>query len=189
MVGNFAYPPTADAALHLVGDVLPAIRRRGCDPEVRLVGAAPSAAIRALAADPRVHVTGEVPAVEPWLDAADVVLVPLRVGGGVKVKVLEALARGRPVVTTPVGAQGLSAAAARGVIVAADAEGLAERTATLLRDPLARVAAADAARRAAATLPRWNDAAAALLACWAEAAGRGAASWRAAAGAPALIAS
>src|SRR5205085_4557180 len=100
---------------------------------------------------------------------ADVVLCPLRVGGGVKVKVLEALRAGKAIVSTPVGCQGLGAAR-RAVDVASTAEHFAAATAALLNDASARARAE--ARAAAAQLPTWDAAADALADCWERAARR-----------------
>lgn len=167
-VGNFAYAPNVDAVRHLVGDVLPAVRAAGHDPAVWLVGNAPGPEVTALAGDPAVTVTGGVPEVGPYLAAADLVVVPLRVGGGVKVKVLEALAAGRAVVTTPVGAQGLRPAVASGALaVGRDAAGLAAHVTALLEDPRRRRAMERAAARAVRRLPTWDDAADRLADAWA----------------------
>lgn len=164
-VGNFAYEPNVDAARHLVLDVLPAVRAAGADPVVWLVGNAPGAEVSALGdGDAAVLVTGAVPDVRPYLAAADVVAVPLRVGGGVKVKVLEALAAGKAVVTTPVGAQGLRSAVDAGALVVAEGAGdLGEAVAGLLADGARRRAVERAAARAARRLPTWDDAARCLL--------------------------
>jgi glycosyltransferase involved in cell wall biosynthesis len=116
-----------------------------------------------------VEVTGRVPDVAPYLQQADVVLCPLRVGGGVKVKVLEALRAGKAIVSTPVGCQGLGAA--RGAVrVATTAGHFAAATAELLNDAPARAAAER--RAAAAPLPTWDAAAEALADCWERAARR-----------------
>jgi glycosyltransferase involved in cell wall biosynthesis len=101
------------------------------------------------------------------LAAADVVLCPLRIGGGVKVKVLEALAAGKAVVTTPVGAQGLGdVVASNGLVVHESIEDLASATGELLRFPQRRRALERRARAAVRRLPSWDDAATALLSCY-----------------------
>jgi glycosyltransferase involved in cell wall biosynthesis len=78
-------------------------------PGIRLtiVGSYPTKAVKALASND-VIVTGRVPAIEPYLEQAAVVVAPLRLGGGMRVKVLQAMAAGKAVVTTPLGAEGLS---------------------------------------------------------------------------------
>jgi polysaccharide biosynthesis protein PslH len=171
-VANFAYEPNVDGALWLAREVLPLVRERVPQARLLLVGNAPPPAVRALAG-PAVDVTGRVPAVEPYLDAAAVVACPLRVGGGVKVKLLEALARGCAVVTTPIGTQGIPTAE-RATRVAANAEPFAAALCDVLADPLERARLREAARRCAARLPTWDGAAAELAATWHELA-RGAA--------------
>jgi polysaccharide biosynthesis protein PslH len=163
-IGNYAYEPNVDAARHLVADVLPLVRAAGHDPAVWLVGNEPGPEVAGLADDPAVTVTGTVPEVGPYLAAADVVVVPLRIGGGVKVKVLEALAAGKAVVTTPVGAQGLAAASRAGALaVGTGARQLAGEVASLLADDGRRLAMERAASAAARRLPTWDDAACHLL--------------------------
>ncbi|MFN2626287.1 MAG: glycosyltransferase [Mycobacteriales bacterium] len=165
-VGNFRYEPNIDAARFLVRDILPLVDGHA-DLRVQLVGDAPPPAVAELAG-PRVEVTGRVPAVEPLLDAATVVVCPLRVGGGVKVKMLEALARGKAIVTTSVGIQGLGAEARASTRVADSAPEFAAALTALLDDATARRELELAARQLAATLPTWDDAAAALTECWSE---------------------
>src|SRR3954453_4880687 len=139
MVGNFGYEPNVDGALWLVEQVMPQLRRAVPGVQLQLVGVAPPREIRSLACDD-IEVTGRVPDVAPYMQQADVVLCPLRVGGGVKVKVLEALRAGKAIVSTPVGCQGLGAAR-RAVDVASTAEHFAAATAALLNDASARARA------------------------------------------------
>lgn len=166
-VGNFAYAPNVDAARHLVERIFPLVVSAVPDARLVLVGNDPPAEVRALASR-AVVVTGRVPSVEPFLRAADVVVCPLREGGGVKVKVLEALRAGTAIVTTPVGAQGLGAGAERALVVAERPRAFARAVVALLRDERARADARRAAGAFAATLPTWADAAAALASCYDE---------------------
>lgn len=164
MVGNFGYEPNVDGALWLAEQVMPLLP----DAQLQLVGASPPPEIRALAGD-RIQVTGRIPDVRPYLEDADVVVCPLRCGGGVKVKTLEALSLGKAIVATEIACQGLDGAR-RAIRVAQSAEDFASAAAQLLADPAARARAEQAAARAATTLPRWDDAAAALDDCWLRAA-------------------
>jgi glycosyltransferase involved in cell wall biosynthesis len=170
MTGNFAYQPTADAAIWFCSEILPVVEARVPGAQVLLVGADPPPEVRALAGE-TVTVTGRVPRIEPYLDRATVVVCPLRVGGGVKVKVLEALQRGKATVTTSVGAQGLGEGARTALRVADDAAGFAAHVVELLVHSRERRALARRARSFAATLPTWADAAAALLECYGDLAG------------------
>lgn len=107
-VGGFSHAPNVDAAIWLVREILPRIRARYPRLPLALVGSNPSEAVQALAGD-GVEVTGFVP--DDELDRryanARVAICPLRFGAGVKLKVVEAMHRGVPLVTTPTGAQGL----------------------------------------------------------------------------------
>lgn len=105
-VGGFAHPPNVDAALWLGGEIMPQLRLRRPGCHLYIVGSQPPPAVRALAAAD-ITVSGDVPAVEPFLERASVVVAPLRQGGGMRLKVLQAMALGKAVVTTPLGAEGL----------------------------------------------------------------------------------
>jgi glycosyltransferase involved in cell wall biosynthesis len=165
LVGNFAYQPNADAARHLCKDVLPLVRERVPSARVVLVGNDPPDEVRALAgAD--VAVTGRVPCIEPYLERAAVAVCPLRIGGGIKVKMLEALCRGKAIVTTSVGIQGLGAGVEAAVRVADDAASFAAAIADLLERPAERRDLERAAARFSARLATWDEAAAKLSACY-----------------------
>ena len=128
-VGGFEHPPNLDAAVMLVRDVMPLVWRelddvRGHD---RRLG---PAARGGRAASPRVRVAGWVPDLDPLLDRARAMVAPLTYGAGLKGKVTQALAAGLPVVTTPVGAEGLDAVDGEQMLIA-DQPGRAGDT----RDP------------------------------------------------------
>jgi glycosyltransferase involved in cell wall biosynthesis len=166
-VANFAYEPNADAAVWFCREIVP--RLRALVPGVRalLVGNEPPADVRDLACD-HVDVTGRVRRVERYLDRAALVVSPLRVGGGIKVKVLEALCRGKAIVSTSVGVQGLGPDAGRAIAVADEPKEFAEACAQLLLDEDARRRREREAERLAATLPTWDEAAASLAGCYRE---------------------
>lgn len=167
-VANFDYQPNVDAALYLVEKIWPLVIRSAPEVRLLLVGNAPPPAVVALDADsPNVEVTGRVPEVFSYLDRADVFLCPLRIGGGIKVKVLEALRRGKAIVTTSVGAQGIENPEAA-MRVVDDPAGFAEATVELLRRPALRTELEKKARAAAARLPTWDEAAKALASCYQE---------------------
>ena len=136
-VAGFAHPPNVDAARWLVEDIMP--RVWSSHPEVRLalVGANPTAGVQALAGE-RVEVTGFVSdeALARRYRHARVAVVPLRYGAGVKSKVVEALQQGLPLVTTPVGVQGLPGADGA-CVVADDPAGIAAGIVALLDDDAA----------------------------------------------------
>ena len=133
-VAGFGHPPNVDAAIWLATDVMKLIWEQVPDATLSLVGANPTEAVRALASA-KVEVRGRVS--EDELRAryarARIAMVPLRMGAGVKSKVVEALREGLPLVTTPVGAQGLPGIEER-VAIADDAPGLAGAAVKLLLD-------------------------------------------------------
>lgn len=131
-VGHFGHPPNADAAGFLVREVLPRIER---PLRLRIVGHAPTAAVQALALPGRVEVVGSVPDVRAELAAARIVLAPVRFGTGMRGKVLEALAMGRPVVTTSLGAEGLGTRDGEALLLADDARACAAAITRLLDEP------------------------------------------------------
>jgi glycosyltransferase involved in cell wall biosynthesis len=109
-VGTLGYAPNEDAIVWFCRDVLPRLRRMS--PRlfrVHIVGTGASPAVDELAALPEVIVLGAVPSVDACYSEAHAVVVPVRAGGGTRIKILEAFAFGRPVVTTTVGAEGIDA--------------------------------------------------------------------------------
>ena len=131
-VGNYDYAPNQDAARVLIEKILPQVRERVPDARLQLVGVNPPDWMRALA-DEQIEVTGGVPDVTPYLAGAAVFVCPLRIGAGLKNKVLEALAMGIPVVATPLSVDGINVQNGESAIVAPVAE-IAEKTIQLLND-------------------------------------------------------
>ncbi len=164
--GNFAYEPNVDATRYLLGDIFPRVRQEIPNTRLLLVGNAPPPAIYALAAPPQVTLTGRVPSLTPFFAAADIVVCPLRIGGGIKVKVLEALRAGKAIVSSSVGVQGLDGAARQAIAIADDPAAFAAHIVRLLRNPAERETMQAAARHAARQLPTWDDSVAALAECY-----------------------
>jgi glycosyltransferase involved in cell wall biosynthesis len=104
--GTFTHLPNREAARWLAEEIMPAVWRRAPAARLRIVGSAPPPEVRGLSG-PRVEVVADAPSMEPHLGAAAVVTAPVRSGGGMRMKVLEAMARAKAVVTTPLGAEGL----------------------------------------------------------------------------------
>ena len=132
-VALLGWGPNADAAVWLGNEVWPAVRARLPTASLLLVGREPSAKVRALAGN-GLEVTGSVPDVSPYLSRARVATAPLRAGGGSRLKVLEALAAGRPVVATSIGAEGLLDLAGRGLMLADSTAAFADALVSLLED-------------------------------------------------------
>jgi glycosyltransferase involved in cell wall biosynthesis len=135
-VGFLGYEPNLDAARWFAEAVLPLVRQRRPDTQLLVVGRFESpAAVAGLRAADGVTVTGEVADLAPVLAGARAAVVPIRFGGGTRVKILEAFAAGLPVVTTSVGAEGLSVRDGEQLLVADDPRGFAEACLRLLADP------------------------------------------------------
>jgi glycosyltransferase involved in cell wall biosynthesis len=146
LIGSAAWPPTANAVERLLRDVWPRVRERRPDARLLLAGRGMErAAFPALADCPGVEWRGAVPSATGFLRELGVLLYPLTAGSGVKVKVLEALALGLPVVTTADGAEGLGARG--GVQIETGDRPIADATVALLEDRDARHRAGAAAYR------------------------------------------
>jgi glycosyltransferase involved in cell wall biosynthesis len=143
-VGLLTYPPNADAVRHLAREIVP--RVRAVDPSVRFraVGRHDGILPREC---PSVSFAGEVDDIEPELGGTDAVAVPVRVGSGTRVKILEAFAHGVPVVSTRVGAEGLAVRDGAHLLLADDPDAFAAACVRVLRDVALRRRLAAAGRR------------------------------------------
>ena len=144
-VGSFVHPPNTDAARRLVEAIFPRVRRRVGEATLHIVGENPPARLRR-ASGPGVRLTGRVPDVTPYLVQAAVVAIPLRLGGGMRVKTLEALAAGKAVVASPRALEGLDVTDGVEVIVSESDDAFADAIASLLVDAHRREALGRAAR-------------------------------------------
>ena len=129
------WPPNVAGVLWFARDVLPLIWARLPEARFVIVGKNPPAEVQALAADPRIQVAGYVADPLPYLQAADAFVVPLFSGGGMRVKILDAWLWGLPIVSTPLGAEGIELRDGENILLAADPASFAEATVRLLTDP------------------------------------------------------
>ncbi len=132
--GSMDFQPNADAAVHLCRNILPRIASRLPDVRVLLVGRDPTPEVKSLASD-RVEVTGYVDDVRPYLASASVFVCPLRMGAGIKNKVLQAWAMGKPVVATRLSVGGLTVEEGANILVRDDPGDFATAVVELLGDP------------------------------------------------------
>lgn len=140
-VGSMDWMPNIDGASWFIRDVLPLIRKRKPDCTLALAGRKPTADLMQLAKDdPRIQVTGTVPDIRPYMWGSSVSIVPLRIGGGTRLKIFEAMAARTPVVSTTIGAEGLPVEDGEHLHIADDANTFADRCLDLMND-------ADAAKR------------------------------------------
>jgi glycosyltransferase involved in cell wall biosynthesis len=147
-VATFGYYPNEDAAAYFCTKILPELRPACSVPvRVNLVGGGVSPTLRALANHYGVCVAGRVPAVDPWYESADAAIVPIRAGGGTRIKILEAFGFGVPVVTTSVGVQGLEAQDDQHVLVADTAEAFSRQCLRVRDEPVMAAALSAAAKQ------------------------------------------
>ncbi|MBY0374910.1 MAG: glycosyltransferase [Bryobacteraceae bacterium] len=147
-LGSMDWMPNSEGMRWFVESVWPLITARRPDARLAIVGRRPGPEIEALGqADARITVSGTVPDVRPWLHASRVSIVPLRIGGGTRLKIYEAMAAGVPVVSTTIGAEGLAVEPGRHLEIADDPAALAAACERLLAQPEQAAALAAAARR------------------------------------------
>jgi glycosyltransferase involved in cell wall biosynthesis len=134
-LGTLHYPPNADGIRWFLGQVYPAVRQAVPGVSLTIIGKNPPEDFRQAAeADGSIRVTGYVDDLTPYLEQAALMVVPLRAGGGMRVRILEAFARGMPVVTSPVGLEGIEARPGEEVLVADSPEAFAGEVVRLLQD-------------------------------------------------------
>jgi glycosyltransferase involved in cell wall biosynthesis len=166
-LGALDWRPNLDAVRLLLHRVLPAVR--ALEPEVRLdiVGRNPPPWLAERVAGQRgIALHANVPDVRPYLAGSGMMAVPLRIGGGSRLKILEALAAGLPVISTQVGAEGLRLAADQHLTIVADIEDMARAVVTCIRHPERAAAQADAGRAHVLAEYHWDVLAGRLEAVW-----------------------
>jgi glycosyltransferase involved in cell wall biosynthesis len=154
--GSMDWRPNQDAARYFCSEILPLLKQRSEDIECTFVGRSPPDDIRRLANIPGVHISGTVEDVRPYVERAAVYVVPLRIGGGSRLKILEALAMGRAVVSTTIGAEGLDLVDGKHVVLADDAQSFADAVLQLLSDPSRCQSLATEGRKLVETQYGWD---------------------------------
>ncbi len=129
------WPPNVDGVLWFAREVFPIVQRAVPHARVALVGARPPAAVRQLAANPAIDVPGYVADPRPYLERTAALIVPVHAGGGMRVKILEALARGLPIVSTTIGYEGIDLTPGEHLLVGDTPTAFAEALIRLLHDP------------------------------------------------------
>lgn len=160
--GSMDWLPNVDGVLYFCREILPLIRNAVPDVTFTIVGRAPTHTVRKLAEEPGVEVTGRVEDVRPYLADAIAYVVPLRIGGGTRLKIFEAMAAGRAVVSTNVGAEGLPTVHGRHLLLADKPEEFSQAVITLLRNTDLRESIEREARALVTTYYDWRQAAAHL---------------------------
>jgi polysaccharide biosynthesis protein PslH len=155
-LGSMDWMPNVDAVTWFVRDILPIIKKRV--PRVRflIIGRNPTSQVLAMATEGSdVEVTGTVPDVRPFLTQAEAMVVPLRIGGGTRIKIFEAMAAGIPVVSTKIGAEGLEITSGEDILLADDPADFADKTCSLLEKPELRNKMGQAGRNLVKTKFGW----------------------------------
>jgi polysaccharide biosynthesis protein PslH len=143
--GLISYRPNTDGVHFLVRDVMPRVWRQRPNAVLTVVGKGVPPSVAALAG-PRVKITGWVPDIRPYLSSAAVAVAPLRAGSGTRIKIIEAFALARPVVSTTIGCEGLDVRSGEHLLVADDADGFADGILAMLSDRSAAQAIGRAGR-------------------------------------------
>jgi glycosyltransferase involved in cell wall biosynthesis len=168
-MGSLDWRPNQDAAIQLLTDALPKVRAHVPHATAVLVGRRPPEWLRAkAAATPGAELHADVPDVRPFLARCGFLVVPLRIGGGSRLKILEALAAGTPVVSTRVGAEGLELTAGRDLLVADTPESLVNTALAAIRRPDELSDTAERGRRQVLAHYSWELLAERLDAVWSE---------------------
>jgi len=132
-LGSMDWEPNIDAVTYFCQEIFPRVRAEFPSAIFQIVGRNPHSRVKQLASD-SVEVTGTVPSVAEYLRDATLVVVPLRIGGGTRLKIFEAMAMGKAVISTSIGAEGLDVKNGRDLILADDAATFSEATILLLKD-------------------------------------------------------
>ena len=137
-LGTLSYPPNRDGLFFFLNEIFPRIRKEVAGARLLIVGKSPPAEIAGLHDGKTIWVEGNVPSVETYYRQSTVSIVPLRMGGGTRLKILEAFAMGRPVVSTSVGCEGLRVANGEQLLISDDPIAFAASCVDLLKNPLLR---------------------------------------------------
>ena len=157
-VGSMDWMPNIDGISWFLDEVLPLIRARRPETVITVVGRKPGPALLARAADdPLLCITGTVPDVRPHLWSAAVSIVPLRIGGGTRLKIYESMAAGVPVVSTSIGAEGLDVLSGGNILLGDTPQAFAAGCLELLGDPARRRDLASAGHDLVASRYSWEQ--------------------------------
>jgi glycosyltransferase involved in cell wall biosynthesis len=155
--GLLSTVPNVDGVIHFVQEIWPRIAAAHPEARCKIIGGRPPPALLALAG-PRVELTGFVDDLRPHLAAAAAVVVPLRLGGGTRLKIVEGMAMGKAIVSTSLGAEGIEAVPGRDILIENQPAGFADAVGRLLTDPGLAATIGQAARRLAVERYAWSAA-------------------------------
>ncbi len=159
--GLLSYAPNVDGVIYFIEKIWPRIAEAHPEARFKIIGGRPPRSLQLLAG-PRVELTGFVPDLRPHLAAAAAVVVPLQLGGGTRLKIVEAMAMGKAIVSTPLGAEGIEAVRGRDLLIEAQPEAFADAVNRLLGAPELAARIGRSARSLAVERYSWSGAARAL---------------------------
>jgi len=155
-LGSMDWMPNIDAVLYFDEEILPSVRAKWPESRFKVIGRSPSSKIKELAIkDPLLEVTGTVDSIQPHVHDCDVIVVPLKAGGGTRIKIYEAMAMGVPVVSTSIGAEGLAVQPGEDIVIADTSADFANAIVSLAEDPVKRKTIAENARHKVKTQHSW----------------------------------
>jgi glycosyltransferase involved in cell wall biosynthesis len=157
-LGTLHYPPNADGIRWFLRDIFPLIHTAVPQATLTIIGKNPPADFLEFERQHQetIKVTGYVPSLQPYLEKAAIVVIPVRAGGGMRVRILESLAWGMPLVTTTIGLEGIEARSGKEVLVADEPDEFARAVASLLKDPALRDKLSTQGRTLAETRYDWQ---------------------------------
>jgi glycosyltransferase involved in cell wall biosynthesis len=159
--GLLSTVPNIDAVIHFVRDIWPRIAKAHPAAHCKIIGGQPPSSLLALAG-PKIELTGFVSDLRPHLAAAAAVVVPLRLGGGTRLKIVEAMAMGKAIVSTTLGAEGIEAVPGRDILIEDEPAAFANAVGRLLSEPGLAARIGQSAQRLAVERYAWSGAAQAL---------------------------
>ncbi|MCU0489853.1 MAG: glycosyltransferase family 4 protein [Anaerolineales bacterium] len=159
-LGTMSYLPNIDAVQYFSAQILPLIRQNYPQVVFQVAGRDPAPELRTLTKDPYIQVSGFVEDIRPSLASCSVFVVPLRAGAGTRLKILEALAMGKAVVSTTIGAEGLNVTHEENILIADQPAEFARQTVRLLAEPELRNRLGQAGRRLVERQYSWGKIAA-----------------------------
>ena len=159
--GLLDYAPNVDGVIYFVQKIWPRVAEAHPEARFRIIGSRPPRSLQRLAG-PRVELTGVVPDLRPHLAAAAAVVVPLRLGGGTRLKIVEAMAMGKAIVSTTLGAEGIEAVPGRDILIEDEPAAFADAVNRLLTDPRLATRIGQSARQLVVERYAWSGAARAL---------------------------
>jgi glycosyltransferase involved in cell wall biosynthesis len=159
--GLMSYMPNIDGVTYLLREIWPRIAEANPTAKCKIIGGSPPPSLLAMAG-PRIEFTGFVSDLRPHLAQAAAIVVPLRIGGGTRLKIVEAMAMGKAIVSTAIGAEGIEAVPERDILIADEPEAFAAAVGRLLSEPDLASRIGNSARQLSETRYSWSGAARAL---------------------------